>query len=93
MKLLHFQNDDSEHLTSLRVQPKSRRNYFVAVLPSVHLGPPTGLAWDGETPGSPLAERGRAERLHQFAVFAPCLPEGPQMGRMGATEPSPNPDI
>ena len=66
-----------------RVQPKSSGSYSVAVLPAVHPGLPTGLAWEEETQESPLAEACRVGRSHQFAVLAPRLPKGPQMGGEG----------
>lgn len=69
-----------------RAQPKSSGSASVAVLPAVHPGPPTGLAWEEETQEPPLAEACRVRRPHQFAVLAPNLPKGPQIGGEGAMD-------
>lgn len=53
----------------------------MAVLPAIHPWPPTGLAWDGEIHGLPLAEGGKMGRPHLLS-----WPEGPRDRQGGAED-------
>lgn len=57
----------------------------MAALPAIHPWPPTGLAWDGEIHGLPLAE-GDREAMPAHCVSSSVCQRGLKVGRKGAED-------
>lgn len=63
----------------------------MAVLPAIHPWLLTGLVWDGEIHGLPLAE-GNREAMPAHCVSSSVCQRGPKVGREGAEDCSTGPE-